>query len=307
MKNVNADFLLDIWADLKAKRLAPVAVALAVALVAIPALMLKGEHGASAGPLPMVASPAASPDDAEVELAEELSEGSKLDSYKAHDPFHGIAKSGGGDSGTSGTAIAPSDSAPADGGGDLALLLPGGPHGGGPPESVPGFGQPDSGGGLTTGGDTPLVRRTNFTYELDVKFGRPGSERRYRHVSRMSFLPSEKVPALVFMGVPADAKTAIFFVHPGLDHAGEGTCIPSPANCNFLELKIGLDHFLSVNDFEFRIHLLGIHRVKLSDAATQQRQTRGANRVDRKVGEGPLARGDGEGEFEMPALVDSVG
>ena len=31
MKNLNADFLLDIWADLKAKRLAPVAIGLVVA------------------------------------------------------------------------------------------------------------------------------------------------------------------------------------------------------------------------------------------------------------------------------------
>ena len=311
MKNVNADFLLDIWADLKAKRLAPVAVGLGLALVAMPALMLKGEDGASAGPLPIIASPAASSDDAEVELAEELGEGgSKLDSYKAHDPFHGVAKAAG-SSGTSGTAIAPSDST-TDAGQDLAKLLGGGgAPAGDAPESVPGFGQPDSGGGLTTGGDTPspVVRQpgAKYTYELDVKFGRPGTEKRYRHVSRMSFLPSKKVPALVFMGVPADAKTAIFFVHPGLDHAGEGTCIPSPANCNFLELKVGLDHFLSVNDFQFRIHLLGIHRVKLSDAATQQRQTSGTNRADRKVGEGALGRGDGAGEFEMPALVDTVG
>ena len=92
MKNLNADFLLDIWADLKAKRLAPVAVGLAVALVAIPALMLKGEETPAAGPLPVI--PAASGRRrAEVELAEELAEGgSKLDSYKAHDPFDGLVK-----------------------------------------------------------------------------------------------------------------------------------------------------------------------------------------------------------------------
>lgn len=308
MKNVNADFLLDIWADLKAKRLAPVAVGLAVALVAMPALMLKGEDAPSSSPLPIVASPA-SGDDAEVELAEELGEGgSKLDSYQAHDPFGGGPKPSDGGSSTSGTAIAPGDDAPAGGGGDLSMTFNGvGPHGGGPPTSVPGLDQPDSGGGLTTGGDTPRVRRTNFTYELDVKFGRPGREKRYRHLTRMSFLPNAKVPAMMFMGVPVGAKSAIFFVHPSLSHAGEGTCTPSPQNCNFLELPIGRDHFLSVNDYEFRIHLLGIHRVKLDENATQQRKTSGNSRSDRGVGEGALGRGDGGGTYEVPPIADGVG
>ena len=310
MKNLNADFLLDIWADLKAKRLAPVAVGLGLALVAMPALMLKGDDASSAGPLPIVASPEGSGDGAEVELAEELADGgSKLDSYKAHDPFAGGAKPDEGNSGASGTAIAPGDAAAADAGKDLANLLGGGSTGYSPPDSAPGFGAPGSGGGLTTGGDTPspTVRRANFTYELDVKFGRPGREKRYRHLSRMSFLPNAKVPAMMFMGVPVDAKTAIFFVHPSLSHAGEGVCIPSPQNCNFLELEVGRDHFLSVNDYEFRIHLLGIHKVKLDEQATQQRKTTGTPRSGRGIGDGALGSGDGAGGYELPALVDGVG
>ena len=309
MKNLNTDFLLDIWADLKAKRLAPVAVGLGLALVAMPALMLKGDNASSAGPLPIVASPEGSGDGAEVELAEELADGgSKLDSYKAHDPFEGLAKPDQGNAGASGTAIAPGDAA-ADAGKDLANLLGGGSTGYSPPDSAPGFGAPDSGGGLTTGGDTPspTVRRANFTYELDVKFGRPGREKRYRHLSRMSFLPNAKVPAMMFMGVPVDAKSAIFFVHPSLSHAGEGVCIPSKSNCNFLKLAIGREHFLSVNDYEFRIKLLGIKRVKLS----AERKQRAAQR---KVSQRRSARGTGDGSlggaatrYEWPMLVDGIG
>jgi len=311
MKNLNADFLLDIWADLKAKRLAPVAVGLAVALVALPALMLKGEEAPSSSPLPIVATPASSGDEAEVELAEELGEGgSKLDSYKAHDPFDGVGQSAGGSPTTSGTAVVPGEDAAGAAGKSLGDLLGGGGPPGGAPESNPGFGQqPSSGGGLTTGGGSvpsPPVKRTNFTYELDVKFGRPGQEKRYRHVTRLSFLPSAKVPALVFMGVPVDAKSAIFFVHPGLSNAGEGECVPSPQNCNFLELKIGRDHFLSVNDYEFRIHLLGIHKVKLDESALEQRKTTGT-RSGRGVGEGSLGSDRAADGYEMPAIVDGIG
>jgi hypothetical protein len=257
MKNLNADFLLDIWADLKAKRLAPVAIGLIAAVVAMPALLLKGDDAPSAGPLPIVAAPSSSGDGAEVELAEELADGSKLDSYKAHDPFSGVGRSAGTtDAGASGTAVAPGD-------------------------------------------DT--------TSDSLLKFGRPGREKRYRHLSRMSFLPSAKVPALLFMGVPVDAKSAIFFVHPSLSHQGEGECIPSEANCNFIQLAIGRDEFLAVNDYEFRLRLLGVHRVKLDPDAGSARKTTGTHRSARDGGEGALGSGAGVDDRGLPALVDGIG
>jgi hypothetical protein len=306
MKNVNADFLLDIWADLKAKRLAPVAVGLALALVAMPALMLKGEDAPSASPLPMVATPAASGDEAQVEVADELAErGSKLDSYKAHDPFSGAVQSDDGDSGTSGTAVAPSDDAAAGAGGDMAAIIGlGGSPGYSPPDSAPGFGQPDPGGLTTPGGSqTPRVRRTNYTYELDVKFGRPGSEKRHPHLSRMSFLPNQKAPALLFMGVPADEKSAIFFVYPTLSHAGEGICLPSQEDCTFLELRVGRDHFLTLADHEYRVHLIDINRVKVNSETDQSRKAAGTRRSGRGDDGTP---GDDGAAPEWPTIVDGI-
>ena len=309
MKNlsVNTDFLLDIWADLKAKRLAPVAIGLAVAVVAMPALLLKGEDAPTAGPLPIV--PQAAADTAEVEVAEELAEGgSKLDSYKARDPFDGLVKpEDDSASGTSGAAVAPSDAlADATGGG-----LPSTGSGGGSTPLPDLGGSTDPGGLDTTGGEPPVVVKrpgAKFTYQLDVKFGRPGREKRYRNLSRMSFLPSAKVPALLFMGVPQDEKSALFFVHPTLSHAGEGVCIPSQTNCNFLRLKIGRDHFLSVKDYEFRIQLLGIKRAKLSEEKKRAaaRKTSGTHRSNR-AGDSPLAADADETVEALPWLVDGIG
>jgi hypothetical protein len=310
MNNLNADFLLDIWADLKAKRLAPIAVGMGVALVAIPALMLKGEDTPAAGPLPIVPV-ASSGDAAEVELAEELAEGgSKLDSYKARDPFDGLVKPEA-DNGLSGAAVAPGDAGSGEADDSLSKAL-GGVGGSSPSDdksSTPSLG--GSGGGLTTGGDNPpvVVRKpgSKFTYQLDVKFGRPGREKRYPHLSRMSFLPSADVPALLFMGVPEDAKSALFFVHPSLSHAGEGVCVPSKAECNFLKLAIGRDHYLSVNDYEFRIRLLDINRVKLSKERKQRTQARKSARLRSGRGEGPLG-GEAQGAaHDWPLLVDGIG
>jgi hypothetical protein len=276
---------------------------MAVALVAIPALMLKGEETPGAGPLPIVPA-ASSSDAAEVELAQELAEGSKLDSYKARDPFDGLVKPQD-DSGASGTAVAPGDAATGDADKGLSKLLGGG---GSSPDSSS---TPSLGGGLTTGGsgNPPIVfrKRSRYTYQLDVKFGRPGREQRYPDLSRMSFLPSADVPALLFMGVPEDAKSALFFVHPGLSHAGEGVCMPSKSECNFLELGIGRDHFLSVDDYEFHIRLLGIHRVKLSQERKQRAQARKTARLRSGRGDGPLASGAQGAGYDWPLLVDGIG
>lgn len=307
MNNLNADFLLDIWADIKAKRLAPVAIGLGVALVAMPALLLKGEETPSSAPLPVVAAPASN-GGAEVELAEELGESdSKLDSYSARDPFDGLVKPGEekGPS-TDGTAIAPSDAIADE---DKVLGAPSTGTGGGstPSLDLGGSTDPgDSGDGLTPPNDSPtIIKRPpqGYTYQLDVKFGKPGREKRYRGLERMSFLPSQKVPALLFMGVPEDAKSAIFFVYPGLSHAGEGKCIPDEVHCNFFKLAIGRDHFFTAKDREFRIHLLGIKKVKVKETdGGGVRKTSGSRRSARNVD-------DAAGGIEeiLPTLVDGLG
>jgi hypothetical protein len=283
-----------------------------VAVVAMPALMLKGEEVPTAGPLPITTTPTAgSP---EVEVAAELADGdSKLDSYKARDPFDGLVKpKEEGDS--TGTAIAPSDLIEDVGSGEPALPSLGS---GGGPTSLDLGGSTDSGGsggGLdTTGGGSPpvIVRRpgARFNYQLDVKFGRPGREKRYPSLSRMSFLPSADTPALLFMGVPVDAQSALFFVHPSLSHAGEGDCIPSKSNCNFLQLAIGREHFLSVNDYEFRIQLLDIKKVKLSaeKSGARSRKTSGTRRSGRGAGDGPLGGDVDASQTDLPWLVDGIG
>jgi len=311
MKNLNADFLLDIWADLKAKRLAPVAIGLVAAVVAMPALMLKGGEAPADGPVPVI-SPVAS-DGPKVEVAAELAEGdSKLDSYKARDPFDGLVKPEDGDAtGATGAAIAPSDLLGKGGGEDGGGMpsLGGGGGGSTAPDSLT---SPGTGGGLDTGGGTPptVVRKpgAKFTYQLDVKFGRPGREKRYPHLSRLAFLPDENVPALLFMGVPADEKSALFFVHPTLSHAGQGICTPSKTNCNFLKLAIGREHFLSVNDYEFRIKLLDVNRVKLSTERKQRAQARKTAKLHRaNRGEGAASGNGAANRYDLPVLVDGIG
>ena len=320
MKNLNFDFLLDIWADLKAKNLAPVAIGLVVAAVAIPALLMKGEESASDGPLPILASnPTGGP---EVEVAQELADrGSKLDSYKARDPFKGRVKPEDGELPGGGMASVPGaggGSAPGKGSssGSSGSTLPGlGSGGGGSTGSTPPAGGGDLGGPTTPPSvpklDTVTPKRRLYTYQLSVKFGRPGREQRYPELGRMSFLPRPNLPVLLFLGVPEGARSAIFLVHPGMTHQGEGSCVPSPRQCNFLELEIGEQHYVAANDLEFRVELLKIKRVPLSQEKKQRAAARKASqrRLSRGGTDGAPggATGDASAEPEFPWLVDGIG
>lgn len=314
MKNLNADSLLDIWADLKAKRLAPVAIGLLVVAVAMPALMLRGEETPEDAPLPIAAP--ASADAAKVEVAEELTErGSKLESYKARDPFDGLVTPKDESSGASGTAVAPGDAAGAgtkpDSGSSPVGSGDAGAGGGGSTDTDGGSGGDtvSPGGG---GNDAPKIvkrPRSQFTYQLDVKFGRPGREKRYPNLSRLSFLPSAKLPTLLFMGVPEAAKSALFVVHAGLNHQGQGKCIPSRSRCHYLELGVGKEHYVSANDREFRIRLLDIKRVKLSAVKKSRAAARRSARTNRsaRTGDGAGGSDGGDQQFEPPLLADGVG
>lgn len=315
MKNVNFDFLLDLWADLKAKNLAPVAIGLVVAAVAIPALLMKGEEPASESPLPVLAS--SQSEGPEVEVAQELAEsGSKLDSYKARDPFKGRVKPENPVGGGTGVASVPNGDGKPD---QVSSGSTGGPIGGlGSGGSSGSTGGTGGGGGTgTTPTPTPpedlniiKPKRRLYTYQLDLKFGRPGREQHYPAVSRMTFLPRPTAPVLLFMGVPQGERSAIFFVNPGMTHQGEGSCSPSPKDCNFLELKVGQEHYLSAYDYEFRVELLKVKRVPLSKEKQQRAAARKATQRRLSRGGGDAGAGTesvtGPGDFTFPWLVDGM-
>src|SRR5918995_1798496 len=82
-------FLLDLWHDLRAKRLWPVAVVLGVALVAVPVVLSKPSETPSAPPA--TARKAPDPKDlkalASVKLEQTDERGSSLDMFDPSDPF----------------------------------------------------------------------------------------------------------------------------------------------------------------------------------------------------------------------------
>jgi len=257
-------FLLDIWHDLREKRLWPVAVALVIATVAVPVVVMKPADTTPPAPAPAPAQTAAlptvSPDPAIVD-------GSDLGTFDIRDPFGprsdkttagstpGDDKASGGGSG---------DGAAGDGG---AL---GGGSGGGSAGGGGGGGTPGEGSGGDGDGGTRW-----FTYTVDLRFGARGEQKTFKGVEQLDLLPDDQNPVVSFMGMRDNAKTAVFFiVDPAFEADGEGDCQPSSDDCRFIFMGVDDDRdemTLSAADgnLEYVLELDRIHIKNIDESEAQ--------------------------------------
>jgi hypothetical protein len=251
-------FLLEIWSDLKAKRLWPVAVALAVALAAVPFVLAKPAEDPPP-PVPATGAAGAAPADtaqllpADLEAAKPLLQTSTLSEFASKDPFkplrtlHKIERAAGVESTTTEDTSTGSGDTTTDGGSGST----GGDTGGTPP-------------------DTLEEEKTVFTYQAIVELG-TASGTGIRKVNRLGILPSETNPLLVFLGVSADNNNeAVFLVDSTVTQAGEGRCRPSSTTCSFLYLTTAGDNdehiFTDDDGKEYSVKLIEIRRVEVKAA-----------------------------------------
>jgi hypothetical protein len=258
-------FLLDLWQDLRAKRLWPVAVALLAATVAVPVMLFKpasstlpatdGAHASNAGKLPAVTLDASSVN------------GSHLNIFKEKNPFSVMS-----DPGTSLDQGTPDAGATTGGSSGTGSTSPAGgstASGGTGSSTTPG----STGTTPPTGPDgksvTPGVHY--FTYTADVRFGLRGHVKDFMGIGELDLLPDGDNPVVAFMGV-RDGKSAMFFIaDPAFRADGEGTCQPSPDNCMFVSLTKDAAHdeetlFAENGQVEYVLQLTGLHVKTLSEA-----------------------------------------
>jgi hypothetical protein len=240
-------FFIDLWHDLRERRLWPVAVGLLAAIVAVPAVLFKPVSDATP---PSVAAPKPSgvatlP---VVNVESGPIEGSRLEAFRASEknpfkPMKDLAK-------PAATAGAPGPGASAAGagstggststsGGSTSTSTSGGSTSGG-----------STSGGSTSGGSTSAPSSSTpsstapttewFRYAADFSFGPTGGKADvFKSVANFTLLPNEATPAVVFLGVNADGKTAMFYVaDAGFTADGEGTCNADGAACRYLTLKV---------------------------------------------------------------------
>lgn len=285
-----SDLLHNAWDDLREKRLWPIAAVLVLALVAIPALLTKSATQPSS--VDPVATAPAPDEQVTVRLdgggAASSGAGSSLDEFAEGDPFTppgAIADNADG----GGTATAGSTATAGDDGGS----------GGGEPAGGGTGSPPSPGGPVEVAPPTTRTETAEYEYVADVTFWTGDRRRKVRGLRKLDMLPNQSAPVLIFMGTSGDGGNAVFLVDSTLKAAGEGRCVPSPANCAYVHVGPGSEHeFTTAEGDSYRLRVEEIRRVEIK-ASSAARPARPSARTS--VGERAAVR-----RFELPSLVDLV-
>jgi hypothetical protein len=325
------NLLLDVWHDLRAKRLWPVALVLLAGIVAVPLVLAKkAEEPAVAPPAPAADAP--EPQSGPAELAEVKLEdlgqgsGSSLSSFddpgnpfapppevlnKIRDQASGDAAPA--DSGSGGGAPAPKIE------GDVNFNIGGGgaPGGGTAPDT--GIGGTGGGTGNTgSPGDTPAppvdggekTTTVSYTYVADVTFRVNNRRREIKALEKLDILPDRANPLLIFLGVTEDAGNAVFLVDSTLKAAGEGSCRPSNSECAFLYLGPGSEHeFTNEEGDSYMLRVDEIRRVKLGGGkkkAASSKKAVSSKKDKKKLAGAALEQPSPVRRFSPPLLADVV-
>jgi hypothetical protein len=275
-------FLSDLWADLREKRLWPVAALLLAGLIAVPLVLAKPAEEPRRE-APVADSNEAKPSAQVLAAKDNSGEGSALDKFDPKDPFlppaaildEGEATSGEGSRSEAG----------ADGGSGSSTT--GGSTGSGSDSGAGGSGDTGGsggGGGGGGGGTSPLGPDTTtqlFTYVVDVTFARNNRRREVNGMRRLEMLPSQSSPLLIFLGADAKAANAVWLVDSTLTARGEGTCKPSPTECAFLYLGAGSEHQFTDEDgdtYILRVDQIRRVPVRSASASSSRRKARKARK-----------------------------
>lgn len=254
-------FLLDLWMDLREKRLAPVAILLLAGIIAVPIVLASDAQTPAPPPQTTNATTATAAPVIESQSEKGPVE-SKLQTFSPRDPFEPterVATTTGGTTGTTGgttgggTGTGTTDTGTGGGGGG----------GGGTTGTQPGTG---TGTGKTTG----ETRTTLYTYTVDLRFGEGGDVKAYNKVRRLDLIPDEDNPKIVFLGVTTTGRTAVFLVDSNIGVDTDGRCRPSRDECSFLYLRPDGDHdqalLTDADGTVYHLRLVDIDRVAVSSA-----------------------------------------
>ncbi|HMJ32725.1 MAG TPA: hypothetical protein VK501_02320 [Baekduia sp.] len=263
-------FLKNVLHDLVEKRLWPVAIALVVALIAVPIVLggSSSDAGTDVASVPQTTTNGlANHRDvarAEVVGLEAQAAGKVQRSGKVRDPFvqHHQPKVdqtvtdavNTTKSLADGLSGSPSSSGSNGGSSDTPAA---------PPTTTP----PDT----TT--DTKKQESSSVdTYRVKLRFGESGAEKTYDNVARLTPLPSSDNPFFVYLGLKDDGKTAIFLVDADAVPSGDGTCQPSEDSCEQIELVAGDTEFFDLQSgtaglVQYQLDMVSVSKAKAATTA----------------------------------------
>ena len=269
------NFFLDLWHDLRAKRLWPVAVGLAVAIIAVPVVLTKSSSGPATPPSQPVEQKTAHLPAVNLDPTSVAS--SHLDVFKERNPFKDLADKTGTVLGATGTTVATGSPA---GTGTSGSATGGSGATTGSSGSASKASSGSGGGGSSSGGSSgsssqpsapdgnPVTPGLHFyVFTVDVRFGQTGHVHSYNGVRQLDLLPPSKRPILVFMGAKDGGKTAVFFNPSALRATGEGKCV---AGCEFLYMKKDQEETLfdsGHTEYTLKLNAVHVQEVSKDEAA----------------------------------------
>jgi hypothetical protein len=285
------DFLLDIWNDLRDKRLWPVAALLLAGLIAVPVVLSKPTEEPAVAP---VATP--SPKTAGVAKSlttltvakDDTGEGSTLDVFDPSDPFKPPKD-----------VIANSKESSDTGAGT-------GSTGTGSTDTGTGStGQPASTGSTGTSGSgttsTPTETKViKYRFVIDGSLTVNGKKKKFESLKTIGLLPSEKNPLFAYLGVGKNQDNAVFLVDTTVipDADGDGKCKPSRDKCAFLYLGPGeTQKFTTADGDNYKLRISQIRKVVVTDDESSD---------DKSPDSGDGATGATYHRFSSPLLTDLV-
>jgi hypothetical protein len=252
--------ITDTWRQLVRRRLWPVALGLLAALAAVPVVLAREPEVA---PSPAKAQPVAAGAEATEPVVALAGEGSKDARRRvlgaSKDPFEPArsqtSKRRAKTAQTAPPSAAPESTSGSSGGGDTGAGSTSGDAVEPIPE-LPGFEDESD-------PDTPEVTYPRFS--ISVNFGE-GDELKEDVIDRGEALPDEDDPVLIYLGVSKDGRRAVFMLNENATTEGDGTCKPSPEDCESLELAVGETEFIEVKDDagtvvgSYQLDVLKIHK-----------------------------------------------
>ena len=267
--------LADPFKQLVERKLWPLALLLVAALVAVPLLL--SEKPADTSPLPL-ATTGVPAGQGETESVVSLADANETDKLRAvlgsrKDPFRPAQ-----------FHRVPKDETLTQGAGQATVVDPTGSSGGSSGGSTAPSGSPV----VDTPTETPVpaaptpAPKTYELYSLEVRFGPTDGELVSRNVKRLTGLPGGS-PALLYLGLMPDHKTAVFLVDAGVNVLGDGECDPSPDNCQTLTLEKGETEFINRGDEQWELDLIDIHVKKTTDAKAARKARAAEARNGRKL------------------------
>lgn len=268
--------LRDLFQDLRDRRLLPLLALVLVAIVAVPFLLGGSSEEEEGSSSPSLAAPPAQTAETARLTVVEAKPGlrdyrKRLRARVATDPFKqrytapvlegadlpAETSTSGGSESTSNTTTTESSS------GGAVVESPTGGGGGASP------GSGDGGGGGGGGGQTPQI--TLFTFAVDVQYAHTeekadhsiemGEPTLRERVKPYTPLPGEKAPVVTYLGVGAEAKTALLMVSKEVTATfGDGKCKSGTASCELLEVETGIPQTFEYgpNGVRYKINVLKI-------------------------------------------------